>query len=101
VKSLADVLIFVSAIILAIPAWYANRFGHRVARMDMGGLKYGEPEFQAKYDQVVTGLKKDRDDWKPWKGWCFYIGTVLGLLAAALAIYTGVTEHAALPPPHT
>ena len=99
-KFVGDILALLSVVAFAVPAWFANRSGHRLAQIDLKGLRLGEPEFQTQYDELVRELQEQRDGWKPWKAWCFYIGTVAGLVAAALVIYAGLTEHAA-PGGHT
>jgi hypothetical protein len=100
-KSLGDILALLSALALAFPAWYANRYGHRLAKMNLGELQLGEPQFQSQYAKLVADLQEQRDGWKPWKAWCFYIGTLAGLIAAAILLGTGLTEHAVTPAPHT
>ena len=95
-KSVADVLALLSVAALSIPAWYANRYGYLLIKMKLKSLRLGAPEFQAQYDGLVQELQELRDGWKPWKGWCFYIGTAPGLLAAAILAWTTLHEH---PPP--
>jgi len=98
-KSLGDVLALLSAVAFFFPAWYANRFGHRLARINLNGLRLGEPEFESQYAELQKELQEQRDGWKPWKAWCFYIGTVAGVLAAVILLGTGLGEHASLPGP--
>lgn len=62
--------------------------------MNLKKLHLGEPEFQAQYAEVVKQLQELRDGWKPWKAWCFYIGTAAGLVAAALLLWNGLYEPA-------
>ena len=95
-KSVADVLALLSAAVFSIPAWYGNRSGHLLVKMDLKNLRLGEPEFQSQYDGLVKDLQQQRDGWKPWKAWCFWIGTLTAIVAAALVIYSGLNEHAPL-----
>lgn len=98
-KFLGDFLALAGLAIVAVPAWYANRFGHRLAKVDLDGVQFGAPEFQTKYDELIKKLKAERDDWKPWKGWCFWIGTATGLVGAAILLGADLTDHAAAPQP--
>jgi peptidoglycan/LPS O-acetylase OafA/YrhL len=98
-KFLGDFLVIVSVVLLAFPAWYANRYGHRLARIDLDGLQLGAPEFQTNYTKLVEGLKEERDGWKAWKGWCFWVGTLAGVVAAVILLGTDLTEHTTPSPP--
>jgi hypothetical protein len=91
-KSLGDVLALLSALVLAFPAWYANRYGHRLAKMNLGELQLGEPQFQAQYSKLVADLQEQRDGWKPWKAGCFYVGTAAGIVAAIILLNAGLHE---------
>lgn len=91
-KFLADALALLSAVALSIPAWYANRYGRLVFKMNLKNLRLGEPEFQAQYDELVRQMQELRDGWKPWKAWCFWIGTAAGVLAAAMLLWNGLYE---------
>jgi hypothetical protein len=99
-KFVADILALFSAAAFSIPAWYGNRSGHLLVKMNLKSLRLGEPEFQTQYDGLVKELQEQRDGWKPWKAWSFYIGTAAGLLAAALVVWTSLHEQAP-PSVHT
>ena len=98
-KSLADALVLISAIALAFPAWYFNRYAHLAAKSNLKNIELGEPEFQEEHKRILEELQTLRDEWRPWKAWCLHIGTVAGLLAAALTLWNGLHEKV-LPAAH-
>ena len=100
-KTLGDVLALLSALAFAFPAGYANRCGRLLAKMNLGNLHLGEPEFQEEHAALSTELTELRDGWKPWKGWCFWVGTVTGVVALILVLVAGFSEPAAVGGAHT
>lgn len=43
-----------------------------------------------RHGKMLARMQALRDNWKPWKAWMLHIGTVAGLLAAALSIIDGL-----------
>jgi hypothetical protein len=92
VKLYADVLAFLSAGFLAVPAWYFNRYAHLASRATLQKVQISDPVVAAAFKKTEEKLAKLRDEWTPWKARCLHIGTVAGLLATLLAVINGVCE---------
>jgi len=84
VRTLADLFALVSALFLAVPAYYINHYAALASRVSLTNIRLEGPALQARHAQLLERLQKLRDEWRPWKAWCLHIGTAAGLLAAAL-----------------
>jgi hypothetical protein len=91
-KLFADVLAFVSAGFLSVPAWYLNYYARLTSRATLKNVDLPDVEMAAIHSDALTKLQTLRDGWTPWKAWCLHIGTVAGLLATALALGNSLCE---------
>lgn len=91
-KGWADFLAFLSALFLAFPAWYFNKYAHLAARAARIKLNLPDPELATLFQDTKRELVELRDEWRPWKAWCLHLGTAAGLLATFLAVLSGFYE---------
>jgi hypothetical protein len=62
-------------LLLAIPAFYANKYARLLARIGQG--EPTSPALKAKHAQLTKELQELKGDWTPWKGNALIWGTVL------------------------
>jgi len=96
-KLCADVLAFLSAGFLAVPAWYFNHYAHLASRASLYKLNIEDRDVAAAFRRTEEKLAKLRDKWTPRKAWCLHLGTVAGLLATLLAVINSVCDWLAKP----
>jgi hypothetical protein len=92
VKALADGLALLSAVFLAVPAYYINHYAALASRVTLTRIRLEDPALRARHSQLLERLQTLRDGWRPWKAWCLHIGTAAALLAAALTAIASVRE---------
>jgi hypothetical protein len=75
-------------LLLAIPAFYANRYGRLLARI--GQDEPTSPDLKAKHDQLTKELKELQENWTPCKGNALILGTLLTGLSNLLGLIKGI-----------
>ena len=91
-KLWADVLAFLSAGLLAGPAWYFNHYAHLAARATLQKVRFNDPKVAAAFKRTEEKLAKLRDQWTWKKALCLHLGTAAGLLATLLAALNSICE---------
>ena len=76
-------------LLLAVPAFYANRYGRLLARIGTG--EPSSPDLKVKHAQLLKELKQLQESWTPWKGSALIWGTALAGLSYLLGILKAIT----------
>lgn len=90
-KLAINLLTLLSAACLSVPAWHFNHYAALAARLSLSRVTLKDEELAKRHSALLGKLQALRDDWKPWKALLLHIGTVAGLLAAALTVIDGFT----------
>lgn len=83
---LVDVLTFLSLVLLAIPAWHINHYAKLAAQLSSLRVELRMSSLAERHRQLREKINKLRDEWKPWKAWFLFLGTIAGALAAVLSM---------------
>lgn len=71
---LAAVLLgFAGFMALSVPAFHLHKYGRLLAKL--ASLQPITSNLEPAHRAAEKDLKKHRDSWRPWKGWCLLGGT--------------------------
>jgi hypothetical protein len=71
---------------LAVPAWYANKYGRLLARLHSSRTPYGGNAGRTLRLAAAHALRQLQDEWTPWKGGLLIVGTMLAGISYLLAL---------------
>jgi nicotinamide riboside transporter PnuC len=84
----AQALGLLSVLLLAVPAFYAARYGKLLTNLyAAAGSRQHAPEA---FDEAARALTERRDSWTPRKAWCLRLGTMLAALSYLVALIAAV-----------
>lgn len=96
---LVDVLTFASLVLLGVPAWHINHYAKLASRLAQLRLQLKFEPMAERHRQLKEKMNQLRDEWKPWKAWCLFAGTVAGAAAALFSLIDHwLTYHASATP---
>jgi hypothetical protein len=83
-----------SVLCLAVPEFYANRYGRLVARLTINRPRFANPEDYRPRADAIRMLRQLQGDWTAWKGALLIVGTGLAGLSSSLAVLKTLTASA-------